>query len=557
MNPLRKLLGIIGILSAALAVNVVLITGKPFSQLVLTAVSIAILAGLFWVALAAIGAFQKRRGDERVMQGVRTLVASTLMLGICIVIYAFAARWNVSWDLTQEGRAPLAPLTVQVLRGLDTEVEVIAFFSGLEDRVVSIAKDKTTRFLNRCTALAPELLKVELLDIEANPLLAQELGIGSISRSASGIIVVRAGGKKRIIALDGVNPKLNEQEFTNAIINVIRAESMKVYFMEGHDELGVAHSDAVRRIQVLSKQLLDEGYERGIVTLDPRNPVIPRDCGILAILAPERELSPGELAAIQDYTDQGGRLFIALDPVVQSQSGLSSDDRLRGWLENYWGISVGLDMLVTLSLENQESVLLTPDLTDFPENEDGPFKGSFNYQHPITRGFAGQMLWLVTRSVTATSTRPEGVVRDPILRSQQEVFAETRLDMLIKGQSNPEGKQLGPIPVAMAGTMKTDVKVGDTERTRDARIVVTGDGTFLTDGKLGTNKYNLDLALNMFAWLSETEELIGERADDEGAKPLILSTKEQQAIAWIATLGVLQVVIVIGLVVYALRRRRS
>lgn len=557
MDLLRRIIAVVGLVALAIVLNVVLITGALFSPLVMTSTAVALLSLVFWVALLAIGAIMKRRGDERVMQGTNAIIGSVLMFAICIVIYAFAARWNVSWDLTREGRAPLAPLTIQVLQSVTEPVEVYAFFSGVEATAIAIARDKADRFFNRCDSVAPDALDVEFVDLEADPFLAEELGVSAYMRAeVAGIIALRLGSKKRIITLDGINPRVREADFTNALINVLRSGDTKVYFLEGHNEVSIAQEELVRKISQLSRHLSAEGYMLDALQMNIQNPVVPDDCTILAIIAPEHELSPGELAAIQDYADQGGRLFIALDPVVQAAEGMSSDDRLRIWLENYYGIAVGLDMLVAMSVQDRMSVYLTPKLDGFPVDEQSPFKGSYNYEHPITRGFIGQMIWLVTRTVTY-GPKVDGVVRDAIVRSQEEVFSETRLDLLLKNQSNPEGKTLGPLNIAMAATKKTDVEIGDTGRTRDSRIVVLGDATFMSDSMLPTNRYSLDFALNTFAWLSESEDLIGTRAEDDAVTPLILSRGEIQAIAWISTLGVLQAIVLAGIVVYIMRRRKA
>jgi predicted cation transporter len=55
--------------------------------------------------------------------------------------------------------------------------------------------------------------------------------------------------------------------------------------------------------------------------------------------------------------------------------------------------------------------------------------------------------------------------------------------------------------------------------------------------------------------LSESDELIAIRPAVADDPPIILTDGQEQAVAWIATLGILQVVLVAGLVVYQLRRK--
>ena len=74
-----------------------------------------------------------------------------------MVAYAFVRKWDRAWDLTEEGRASMAPQTVQVLQGLTQEVEVTGLFPPTDERDLQIARDKAQLFLKRCAEITPYL----------------------------------------------------------------------------------------------------------------------------------------------------------------------------------------------------------------------------------------------------------------------------------------------------------------------------------------------------------------------------------------------------------------
>jgi ABC-type uncharacterized transport system involved in gliding motility auxiliary subunit len=118
-------------------------------------------------------------------------------------------------------------------------------------------------------------------------------------------------------------------------------------------------------------------------------------------------------------------------------------------------------------------------------------------------------------------------------------------------QSNADAP--GPVPIAVAATYTTNVAVGETGRMKDARVVVIGDTDFASNAQLRIAGH-LNLVLNTFAWLSESEDLIAARAKGKEDNPIILTENQQRAIVWICVLGTLQFVALAGFLTYWFRR---
>lgn len=562
MGTLRLLAGLTAIAAMAAAFNLLLITGDTFSQWVTVSFAVAIGAFLVWVALVLVGAIRRQQQEARSLQGVSTAVSTLIFFAICVTLYAFTSRWDQTWDLSEEGRAELAPQTIQVLRGLDRDVEVICIFPGVARRDVDFAREKAKRFLARCQNLSWRI-KPSFIEAESSMLQLQQLGITPEQfGQAAGIVVVKAGSAKRYIAVEGVNPKLTEQDFTNALINVVRGAEEKVYFLAGHNEAALDNPSEEKRTRAFNEALRGEGYQVDTLSLDPDAAVIPEDCDVLIIAGPETDLFPAEVGALQEYKKRGGRILVLKDLTPGIVEGVRGMSNLYSWLAADWGVRMMRDCIVAVEGgSGNVEVLMTPSLDGFGEDDEtfAAFKGSYNYQHPITRGFAYQMFLGMVSSVQLSNPLPKDVAAEYILRTKENTFAETQIEAFFMNNKVEitADKLKGPIPIAAAATAKTDTPVGDTGRTRDARIVVVGDCNFISDFSMPNNAALRNFALNCMAWLTETEELIADRSGEKVQEPIILTVPQQQAVAWISTLGTLQAVLLAGLVVFLLRRKFS
>src|SRR5690606_19690147 len=119
------------------------------------------------------------------------------------------------------------------LQTLTEEVKVTCFFLDVDDELIRIAREKTLRFLEQCEQYT-DLLDVVVLDPQVATAQLQAMNLSHAS--TQGTVVVGVGSRQRVITLTGGSPRLEEREFTSALINVLRGSKPKVYFLTGHDE---------------------------------------------------------------------------------------------------------------------------------------------------------------------------------------------------------------------------------------------------------------------------------------------------------------------------------
>ncbi len=547
MKSVRRLFGLIAILGIAAGLNVMVLKQEPFSMAVLLPLGAGLLAGLLWTALGLSSmAGELRRG--RTVQGLNAAIASVVFMGICIVVYAFAAHFDKSWDLTKEGRRELSEQTIQVLQNLDEDVEVLCFFVNTGERMQDVAQEKTRRFLERCQKYTDHI-RFEFYDTHKDVLKLREVGVARAT--PQGTIILKRGAQKRAISLQGERPRLEEREFTNTLINVVRSSQPRVCFMTGHGERDfLGDNDATAFYQALQM----ESYVPERIAMTLSAPEIPPNCDILVMNRPQRDFFPTELEAIKRYIDNGGRMLLLMEVMVRSSARANSVEQLRPWLEKEYGIVVGENLVASLS--SRTEVHLVPDFAMLDAEVESEYRGSYDANHPLTMNMKLNMLLRIARTVTLAEKVPEGVDATVVLRSAPDTWAENNLEMVLKAQranKDPDDQQ-GPLGVAVAATVLSNVPIGDTELMKEGRMLVIGSADISTNEGLRLGG-NLDFMLNSIAWLSANEELIAIRPVGEEDPPLVLTKQNERAIAWIAILGALQVVVAAGLIMFLARRK--
>ncbi|MBI4557036.1 MAG: GldG family protein [Candidatus Hydrogenedentes bacterium] len=556
MMRVRKIAGYMAAIALAAAVNLVLLKEDPFVLPVVAALGVGLVSGCVWLVLLAVGVWTGA-SEKASLSGLNTVVGSALFFGICIVLYAFVSHWDWSVDLTREGRRTLAEQTVSVLKSLDKDVHAACLFTNLGDTEVSTSKEKTRRFLERCQKVTPHL-KVEFTDPQRDPALVAALKLED-KVSAQGAVVLVCGSRQRVLSLTGTKPRLEERDFTNALINVVRNSEPKIYSLTGHGERDLLRPDASGGGSKLKALLEAEAYRVEPLAISVSDPKIPADCDVLLINGPNADLHPEEINAVDALAQRGGRLLVLSDPQLASREGQSVN--LYGWLRQRYGIVAGQDTVVSRLTQSSLEVPLLPDSSVMGLFSDDPdpakaFQGCYEKNHPITRGFAEQMVLPAARTVTFLEELPSNVAGTTLLRTLPQTFAETDLRGLYEHRTvhrDPDEPE-GSLGVAVTATAKTDVPVGDSSLTRDTRLVVVGDSDFASNGRIDIAGH-VNFVLNTVAWLTENEELIAIRPTGVEDPPILLTDAQEQAVAWIASLGVLQAVVVAGW--FAYRRRRK
>ena len=213
---------------------------------------------------------------------------------------------------------------------------------------MDVVQEKTRRFLERCRDVSP-FLQVEFIDPQRHPEALQTMNVLRVSEV--GTIVLQSGALQREIPLSDVTNRLDERQFTNALINVARDSVPKVYFLTGHGERDLTSDDPKIGGHKFNFWLEKEGYEVIPFVIPTDRPAIPRDCSVLVVNGYENDLNGYEIEALDQFVTDGGRLFVLIDPqIILTPSGIGPDHVLP-FLKRRFGISVNSDIVVSHATE--------------------------------------------------------------------------------------------------------------------------------------------------------------------------------------------------------------
>ena len=473
-------------------------------------------------------------------------VAVVLVIALTIMVNWLSSRRWVRADWTTTQIYSLSEKTENILSDLSDEIRVVVFMTPQTSMY-----DQVQELLERYKA-ASDKITVEYIDPEKEPLkttqLAEQFGV-----QVADTVVFVYGDRTKYVTSDqmaemdysgmqyGQGPSMRsfkgEEQFTSAILSLVAPDVPKVYFVTGHGEAALEGSGASDRgLRMLEEALKRENMETADVMLLAGE--VPEDATVLAIVGPTRAFTEAEIEAMGAFLDRGGRMLVALDPLIEPTGSMRST-RLEPFLADR-GVTVRDDLVVDPSRRLPFYDLSAVYLEDFPA-------------HAVTQGLEGfAVLFTVSRSLAANGDGSTVVVQ-----TSDEGWGETNLGMLLRGEpvALDEADNQGPAAVGIAVEVVVPalgVEDADSEET-EYRLVVFGDSDFLTDLDI-SNAGNAVLATNAFNWLAAREDLVGIPPREVEQVSLFLTRQQMRNLLLLVLVAMPGAAIIAGILIW--RRRR-
>lgn len=304
-----------------------------------------------------------------------------------------------------------------------------------------------------------------------------------------------------------------EYEMASALSRMINPIRPVVGLVQGHGQ----------PLQNEMAQFLNQlEYRYRIQVLEDLETGIPETVDILAVIAPQQQLSEPEQDAVHHFMAEGGRAFFALNR-IEANPGNGTAEVVKTGLEPLlaeYGISVDS----TLIRDRNSSMVRIPGQA-----------GQFGYANqveypliPIIREFADHPVTSGISSVVFQFLSPVSAVHQPDHIELQELAWTSEQTGLMKENFNLDPMQEWsgsdflesylPVAVAARGVLS------DNDRTPESALVVFGDGNFLINTQGGREQElpadNIHLALNAIDWLADDTGLINLRTRVTQSRPL-------------------------------------
>lgn len=416
--------------------------------------------------------FTRRRSARH---GANAVLLTIFFTAVLVMVQAISVRNSFRADVTSDKRFTLAPQTQSVMRALEEDVSVLAFFRSNSPEAESVSQ-----FLDRY-AHESEHLRYEIVDPDHDPERTRALGVRYEQA------LVTSGDRRRVVAT------LDEQALTNAIVQVTRPTFKSLYFVAGHGEKSLASHDRDGFFHA-AEGLDGEGYnvqELKLANVDR----IPDDCEVLVIAGPRRAYLSGEMDKVDSYLDRGGAALFMLDPRLDLPSFP--------------------ELLATYNIELIDAVVIDEmGAADGDRVFDATVtKVSTYVRHPITEGLT-TMTTMFPRARPVRITEDSSqyrVTADYLAITEASSWGELDMAAFADGAASRDGTDLaGPLPIAAVAERKQPIDPRLSQQPPASRIVVIGDSEFASNAYyrvLG----NADFFHNVVNYLAGDEDLISIR----------------------------------------------
>lgn len=521
LKRLSFLIGIIGVLT--LGVGIWMSSQADFADLAeLLSVAGWVTLGIGVVAFV-IAMRRELYGFSQTRQakyGANSILLTLSFIGVMVLINYLVYRHDARWDLTANKAFSISEQSRKIVQNLNKEVKILAFYSMENgNRQPALDTIELYRQVNQ------DKIKVEVIDPVRQP-----VETGKYKVTSDGTLIFQSGEATKSIVTT------QEQDITNAILNVTQDKKLKVYFLQGHDELDPDSMDPRNGMQQMKQMLEKENYAVADLFLFENKNTVPDDAALVIVAGPKKPLTQEERKALKSYIDRQGRLLLMLNPQVNSG--------LEGLVAPY-GVTVGNNIII-------DPVRQVGNDPSFPAIKD------YKY-HPITKDLRAVSAFPGVRSVQFKNP-PQDILGAELATTSPQSWGETNL-------TNPSGVQKdsadleGPLSVAVAVSIsqakdKKDPKAAKEDADKadpQARLVVVGNTLFASNGfsiMLG----NMDFFMNSVAWLAEQENLISIRAKDPDQRKITLTKQQESWIFYVTVLILPFLFLVLGGFIWWRRR---
>ncbi len=402
----------------------------------------------------------------RLQSRLNSIVMLCLLMAVFALLAWLSNRHQVQYDWTASGRHTLSSASQMLLKTMPDPIRVTSYA-----RKNPALRDAIRQFVNKYQRYKDNIT-LHFVNPDTVPDEARNLGI-----SVDGEIIIHYQGRTEHVKTD------REETFTNALQRLARAQERWIVFLEGHGErkaLGVANHD----LGEWGKQLINRGYRIQPVNLGETK-AIPDNTSVVVITSPRVDYFPGEMDILLAYIESGGNLLWLHEP----------------------GPSYGLDpMSEKLNIKFPAGTLVdhAGQLIGIDDPSIALITNSLYPPHTITRDFEFPTLFPQARVIE--TPKGDAWTVKPLLKTGDHTWQETSI---LQGVVvfDPREDIAGPLTIGVSLERELEQQEGDELVRKQQRVVVTGDGDFLSNTYIG-NSGNAELGTRIINWLSHDDEFI-------------------------------------------------
>lgn len=486
---------------------------------------------------------EKSRVFQKIGNGIKKkwLIDGTktiLLVGIIIAIYIGI---NI---LLENVVLPEIDCTTNKMYSLSQETK---------DKIGNVEKDITITLINYSNYTAVinfaeryiELnhhIKIEKIDdLSARTDLMQKYSLNATDR----FMIVKSGDNEKTLSEYDLYTydystyqqiDITEEAITNAIMDVITEEKSKIYFMNNHTMYNAQYFSSIMQ------EMEQEANE--VETLDIlANGGIPEDCDCLIISTLREDITEQEKDKIIEYIKKGGEMLLMCGPNINDVN-LANFQKV---LDEY-GITIEKGVIFEGSTANM--VAGYPDFI-IEETQSTSLTQKLNMTMNLCLVDSAKITW------NEEKQEELGVKYETLASTTEKAFVRTDLKGQTSPSRTPADSEQGVYTVAAIATKTI-------EEGKTSKLIIYGNELFAMDMQVQINGYtmstvnlynNKDLILNSIAYLNEREDTMTIRKNYEAVNYTV--TEQQNTIIMLIIFALPVVIILAGIVIWQLRRRKK
>ncbi len=466
---------------------------------------------------------------------VLTIVLFAIIIAAYIGIIYGIKKVNVEdLDFTKNKIYSISQTTKDKLRNMEKDVTIYIYNMS----------EYVNDFANKYTAVNSHVKAEKVENLTSKSDWKNEYAVDD----SSSFIVVQAGEKEKVLYESDLYTydyttyetiDVTEEALTNAILDVTINEKSKICFLKGHNVYSEDY------FQYLTDCLTDELNEVEYVDL-LTNGKIPEDCKVLVITALSEDITEKEKDLILKYIDNGGEILILADPNANN----IKTPNFQKVLDEY-GVSIADGMV--FEGDSSKTMAGAPNFVISTINQSSEIARDINMDLNLCLINSSKL------NIADTEELEKKDVTSEILASLSDKAyyrSDLKIDSLSKTGTDEDAKEA---TVAAKFTKENEEK-------NPSQMIIFANTTFATNLTVqysaGYYSYaldmynNQDILLNSISYLTEREEFITIRKNDETVNTYNV-TGSQMAIVLGIIFAIPVFIIIVGIVVWILRRRKK
>lgn len=472
-----------------------------------------------------IGTIKSSFSGRKFRSGMYVTILSLIVIVIVLVANLIVSKLDLKLDVSPQNYYTLSKDTKNLVKDLKDDVVIYYMaVTGHEDEQVQKIAEKYDSLSSH--------IKVIEKDPVLYPKFAKNYDVDKISEN-SFIVVNKKNNRSKYVAyndmiiqeLDQSTYQYNttgidvEGKLSSAIQYVTTSNLPVMYAVQGHEEIEVGETfkEALSKLNVKLKTLQTVTAKK-----------IPKDCDILLINAPQKDLSDDELAIIKKYMAAGGNAVITADYKLKELKNFES-------LINYYGLEITDGIVIEddsdMHLPNYPHYLI-PNLADSDITKNA-VDNKVYFIAPVTSGVKENDNYRSSLKLTALATTSDKAYSKVNVKSQT--------------LSKEVGDIEGPFNVGMLAT--------DTYKETTTKMVLFGSENTFND-ELIKSYGNYNILSGTVSYLSGNTTSLSIPTKSLAAKKVQLT--QQSIIFWGALVVIIipVIILVLGFVICYLRRRK-